>query len=291
VVNVTSVRRRDGARPASFLVRRGAWTAECAQRYVDDACDAVAWTWSTKAKGRTTDALTELPGLRVLEVELAGVDDRSIGRITGLEELQLLDRTSEPEPVNLSGLVRLEWLTVAWSGRVQGVASLPRLTQLTVLGFDEPSLSSLVGSNPVLEWLTILSERARQPIDTEGLAGTPRLANLRIEGPVIRGLDGVRAAESLESVTMLGTEDRRVAVQGALDLSSLAGHPSLRWLKISDQGALRGLSELHRCPELRGVSVDERATSEGDLQELLDRSPLVVVERRHGMVHLQRPGD
>jgi hypothetical protein len=125
----------------------------------------------------------------------------------------------------------------------------------------------------VLESVTILSERAQQPIDTEGRAGAPQLADLWIEGPVIRGLHGVRAAESLESVAMLGAEGRRAAVEGALDLSSLAGHPSLRWLKITDQGALRGLSALHRCPELRGVSVEERASS-----------------RRLGMVHLQRPG-
>ena len=280
-----------GQRPGDwvrFVHRSGAWNEECAALYRESRCRAVSWRWSTKAPNRSSECLLELPGLEVLKVRLTGVDDSSIGRLGDLKELELLDQAEND--LDLSALSYLQSLTLAWAERITGTTGLPALRHSVVLGFKGSHLSRIVGDNPHLQSLRLITEGPRSALSTDGLAGCPRLEVLSFEGHPVADLHGLVAVSSLLSLALHEPEKETHEGFGELDLEPLGGHASLEWLVIDPAyPRLRNLAALRHCPNLKGVSIPSASVRPRDVEELVASGDLHVDARSHGVVHVTRP--
>ncbi|WP_150132620.1 hypothetical protein [Intrasporangium calvum] len=278
-----------GRRPgATILIRSGAWTEECSRIYSERRATEVEWRWSTRARGRTTEPLLSLPGLRGLELRLRGVDDSCVASLTELQELSLIGPAAG-NALDLSGLTRVRLAVIdARRQGVTGVRGLPTLEVLTILGSGGVAVGDLIGG-PRLETVICQGDGTGPTVSLGDLGESPTLKRFEVTDHVVTDLSGLRALPRLKDLGLIGPRGTGAAAASGsgLDLLPLAEHPSLEWLRIGAQGRLQNLDALSRCRRLRRLSVDEDHVDERDVRRLLNDHPVLnAYERVSGVWHL-----
>ncbi|RKT54102.1 NACHT domain-containing protein [Saccharothrix australiensis] len=209
--------------------------------------------WS-QAPIRSLTPLSHLTNLTSLVVSHpGGIDDlRHLERMPALEELWLYDCRRVDDFSPLLGLTRLRRLRLETpvQPRVWGLLpELPALTRLDLLGSAPPpdGLAGVVATVPGLTELSLMGADWVEDIDA--VVGLPELESMNIDS------DRLAEISPLRQLPKLATLD--LDCPGTTDLAPLTGIPSLRTLYLRRRMSGVDLSPLAGCEML--IYLDDRA--------------------------------
>ena len=181
---------------------------------------AIAERLGKTSASLTTEDLTRLTGLVA--------DERGIRDLRGLEHATRLERI-ELRRNEISDLTPL--------------AELTRLNNIKLRGNRITDVSPLKGLINV-DWLGLEENAIR---DLSPLKGLIKLSGIGIEGNPVSDVSPLSGLQSLEGIRAWNTQ--------ISDFSPLADVPRLRWLEISNNRSLSGLSSFKELKSLRRLEI------------------------------------
>ncbi|WP_405639048.1 hypothetical protein [Streptomyces sp. NBC_00019] len=214
--------------------------------FIEGRCDGIYLRVQRGVELDHLDFLTELPGLKYVEVNGAVRDDSRAFSLPDVVELVLLTRSRTPVPVTSSDT--LESLGVDDRPGVLDLSGLTRLRALTLWSFTRPDLRFLSGV-PNLEWLKL--EGLGSAVDLRGMESCRSLIEAELLELQVESLEPLRPLQDLLRLWLIGP--RETQISEPLSLADLSGLSALRELRIINSGAVQTAEPLLGMPALEDV--------------------------------------
>jgi hypothetical protein len=238
----------------------GPWSREAVRRYREGGFDGL----SLAAGGGWTpvdlDFVTELPGLRMLDVQAKVRNDLAPFHVTTLEDLTLVtgSRLAVPDMVQPA----LRRLCLTERPGLEIAARWPELDWFRLGTWRGTDLRMLDGA----AWLSTVSiEGRRQAGSLEGVETCGALENLTVINYSVRDTELLRALDNLVEVKLLAA--RPTGPHGRIDVADLPGD-RLAKLWIANATELSNIETLAGLPALRELRLIECGLTGSDQRVL-----------------------
>jgi hypothetical protein len=240
---------------------------------MEGGCDGVFYQFRSPVRHADVAFLSELPGLRYVEVDGQVSDDTAMFGVSGLEEIILINRCRLPIPeIAAVGMKRL----CVFGNRpgLERVSALGNLRDLIIYGWKGEGLRFLAGCKSLKK---IRIEAAKQLFSLEGLEGCRQLEEIWLWDGRVGSLAPLCGLRKLKRLWLFGYH--RMKQSATLDLSDIADLVQLEELRITfaGAGALKSLEPLTRMPRLREVRLRGTFVLDGDLSPLSRLRPGTIV--------------
>lgn len=241
------------------------------ERFIDGGHDGVYIRVPRGLELEYLDFLTQLPGLKYVEVNGSVLDDSHAFSLPVVEELVLLTRSQAPVRAPMSE--SLVSLGVDDRPGALFFSGLTRIQRLTVWSFAREEFGFLTGI-PTLEKLKV--EGLGQVVDLSGIESCRSLVDVELLGIRVKGLAPLRNLKSLHRLWLIGPSGAGAAT--TLNLDEISEMRFLNELRITNSGSVQSVEPLLGMPELKDIRL--RGTMildpNSDALQLLSRSARVV---------------
>ncbi|KAJ3020178.1 UNVERIFIED_CONTAM: Chromatin structure remodeling complex protein sfh1 [Siphonaria sp. JEL0065] len=233
--------------------------------------------------------LTKLPKLKILQIEMANVDEFTpVSQIVGLERLKV-SNTSFPGLVCLGQLEKLKELDVSFT-QVKTVARLPLMSSLRVLSVAGCLLADW---GPVFEcvWLTELNVSRSNVHSVSNISLLENLQKLNLSGTFVESFAPVSALLSLEELD--------ISHNGLIDCALLSPLTQLKCLNLNgceleDVRAIESLTQLQKLNLSKANLTDDDLIPVGKLLNLrhlyIYSTNITSIQPLSSLVHLRAIG-
>jgi protein phosphatase 1 regulatory subunit 7 len=224
----------------------------------DNEIDGVSVSHYHGFVGNNIELLRELPNLRGLMLHEREPFDCSV--LETLDQLELFQAGTRSKPLNFASFPKMVNLRIGWHPKDQFPAEMPNLEALYIAGYKSKSKNLI--EMPKANKLARL-EFVRGNLET--LTGIERYRQLR-------DIDLAYCAKLQSIAALQGTDVERIHLESCKkidDMTSLAGCPKLKSIRMSKGAALESLAFLNESrtlEEFRFVTTD---VIDGDLTPLL----------------------
>lgn len=215
--------------------------------------------------------LSELTGLRELDVRARVADDSAAFELIGLQGMLLA--TGCKVPFDGARLRALHGLALVANRDLAGIAAMPWLREVTLVRWGGSDLA-LLGDKPELSYLRL--DCRGQTIDPAALAACHELEDVHLNNGRLRELTPLSGPNRLRRLAAIGP-NRLPSTDDPVSLSPLVSLPSLRWIELIRQQPMVSLAPLRAMPELKGFAFLGTTVIDGDLSPLLDLPPEAVI--------------
>ena len=213
------------------------WRASDAAAFTSGRYDALSIVARAKTL-RYPDLgfLTELTGLRELDLRARVADDSAAFDLIGLQGMLLA--TGCKVPFDGGRLRALRGLALVANRDVAGIAAMPWLREVTLLRWGGSDLA-LLGDKPELTYLRL--DCRGQSINPAALAACHELEDVHLNNGRLGELTPVSGHERLRRIAAIGPKGLP-SMDNPVSLSPLVSLPSLRWIELIRQPPIVSLA-------------------------------------------------
>jgi hypothetical protein len=255
-----------------YTVWERLWRASDVAAFNSGRYDALTIVAKAKTvRFRDLGFLSELTGLRELDVRARVADDSAAFDLTGLEGMLL--GTGCKIPFDGGRMRALRGLALFADRDLAGIAAMPWLREVTLVRWTGRDLAVL-GDKPELTYLRL--DCRGQAIDPAALAPCRELEDVHLNNGRLGDLTPFSEHDRLRRLAAIGPKGPP-SMDTPISLSPLASLPSLRWIELIRQPPFESLAPLRAMPDLQGIAFLGTTIVDGDLSPLLDLQPEAVI--------------